>query len=114
MGGCCRRGANHTPAKWQGDQGVSGVWCGNEAGSRRRDKLSKLMDLPVVGKLLLAMAKELRHRKVSLFLAGQTARNLPSDLLGLVSVLFLFHLSSAADFRPLQELEYCRDVTFDQ
>jgi len=78
------------------------------------DELSKLVELPVVGRLLLAMAKELRHRLVSLFLGGQTASHLPSDLLGLVSVFFLFHLSSAADFRPLQELEYFRRVSYEQ
>ena len=78
------------------------------------DELSKLMELPVVGRLLLAMAKELRHRLVSLFLGGQTASNLPADLLGLVSVFFLFHLSSAAGYRPLQELEYFRNVSYEQ
>jgi hypothetical protein len=78
------------------------------------DELSKLMDLPVVGKLLLAMAKELRHRKVSLCLGGQTASNLPADFLGLVSVLFLMHLSSQAGFRPLRELEYFRHVSYEQ
>jgi hypothetical protein len=53
---------------------------------------------------LLEAGAQLRHRPVSIYLSGQRAREIPSGLAGLATVVAHFNTGSVAEWRRAQDL----------